>query len=98
MKSIRALHQELLENGLVIATQANSVPAHKADCEKIKNAARIRTAIDIVTEIDLDGTFNGPAADIVVDARDSLRQEVGAPMNIAYSVNTRAGGDDGGRS
>lgn len=89
IKSIGVLPEESLEDCLVITAQANGVPTHKANCEKIEYAARIGPAIDIVAEIDLDNVLDGPAAGIVIDARDGLRQQVRASMNIAHGVDAR---------
>lgn len=89
IKSIRVFVEECLEYGLMVAAQANGLPPHKADCEEIEHTSRIRPAIDIVAEINFDDVLNRPAADIVVDARDSLRQQIRASMNIAHGVDAR---------
>ena len=73
----------------MITAQANGVPTHKANCEKIEYAARVGPAIDIVAEIHLDNVLDGTPPGIVIDARDGLRQQVRASMNIAYGVDAR---------
>ena len=40
--------------------------------------------------------LNRPAADIVIDPRDGLRQQVGASINVTHGVDARACGDGGG--
>src|SRR5437868_3060582 len=89
IESIRVLVEECLEYGFVIAAQANGVPTDKTNREKIEHAARIGPAIDVVAEIDLDNVLNRPAAGIVIDAGDGLRQQVRSSMNIAHGVDAR---------
>ena len=54
--------------------------------EQIDDIPGIRSAIDIIAEINLDRVSNWPASLVVVDASKCFHQEVGATVNVADAV------------
>jgi hypothetical protein len=81
--------KEFLHQGLVVAAQADRVIFDHADSQLVDDGLRIRTAIDVIAQINLDHVLNRPAPDILVDAYDSLCQQIGPAVDIADRIDAR---------
>src|SRR5207249_1883035 len=84
--SKKAFHQ-----GFVIAAQAHRAIFDDTDSERVDDGFRIRSAVDVIAQINLDSVLNRPAPDIVIDTCDNLHQEIGAAVDIADGIDARSG-------
>ena len=85
MEHIRIL-KEVFENGFMVPAQTDCIPVHKPAAENVDDGLRVIAAVDIVSEIDLDGALNRSSAQIVINALDHVVEQIGSSMNVADCV------------
>lgn len=78
--------QKTFHHGFVVAAQAHGVIGDEPHREQIEHRARVRSAIDIVAEIDFDRMRDRPAPHVVVDARNYFAQQIGAAVDVADRI------------
>jgi hypothetical protein len=74
----------------MVTTQADRPIFNQPNRQQINNLLRIRAAIDVVAEINLDRMLYRPTSDVVFDARDGLYQQVSSAMDVANSIDSGA--------
>ena len=90
--------KEALHQALVVAAQANGAIFDQPDCQHIDHGLRIRAAVDVVAQIDLNGMRDRSALQVVIDACKDFSQQVGAAVDIADRIDAnvrRCRGGDG---
>lgn len=82
--------EEIFHHRLVVAAQANRAVSNEPDSQQIDDGFRLRAAIDVVPQIDLDRACDRPASDVIINASNDLAQQIGAAMDIANRIDARA--------
>jgi hypothetical protein len=71
--------EEILHQGFVIATQAHRAILHKPDRQQINDSLRIRAAIYVVAQIDLDRMPDRPALEVLINPCNGFKQQAARP-------------------
>ena len=81
--------KEAFHHGLVVAAQAHRAIGDESHREQIEHGSRMRSAINIVAEIDFDRMRDRSAPDVVVDARNDFVQQIGASVDVTDRIDAR---------
>ena len=81
---------------LVIALEKNRIVHFPARDQQLDDFPGARAAVNIVAEVNLDCVSGWSGFEIIIDAGEELGQEIGAPVDVADSINAPARGN--GRS
>src|SRR5579871_310773 len=82
--------KKIEEEDFVVALERQHLVQARAGDEKIEHGARRWTAIDIITEEDLDGARDRPGRAIGIDPGEDAFQCVGAAMDVADRIDSQA--------
>src|SRR5882724_4988510 len=89
MTKVGWISQEIRQQGLVIATQAHRAIVDKPGGQQIDDGLRIRTAIYVIAQINLERTRYWPASDVIINACNGLDQQIGPTGNITNGIDAR---------
>lgn len=78
--------QKTFHHSFVVAAQAHRAIGDEPHREQIEHRSRVRSAIDIVAEIDFDRMRDRPAPYVVVDARNYFAQQIGAAVDVTDRI------------
>src|SRR6185312_2239525 len=90
MTKVGWVFKKAFEHGFMVTTQADRPIFNQPNRQQINNLLRIRAAIDVVAQINLDRMLYRPTSDVVFDARDGLYQQVSSAMDVANSIDSGA--------
>ena len=82
----RRVLKEPVHHSFMVATQAHRAIGNEPDREQINHRPGMRTAIDVVAEIDFDSMRDRSAPDVVVDARSDFAQQVGPAVDVTDRI------------
>jgi hypothetical protein len=85
------IDEKFLQEAFVIAAEANGAMANHSNGKLVDDAFRIGPAIDVVAEIDLNGSLNWTPSDVRVDPIDEVGKEIGTTVDIADGIHPNAG-------
>jgi hypothetical protein len=77
----------------MISLEKQHIALSLARYQQVDDSPRVRSAIDVITEEDLNCIGYRARPEILVDTREKLCQEVGAPVYISDGINAPADGD-----
>jgi len=90
MKSGR-IGEKSFQQRLMIATQTDSALLSDAPCQRFDHFFRMGTAVDIIADIDFDRSSYRATGPIIVNSLNDLAQQIGAPVNVAYGIDSCIG-------
>ncbi|CAM5392321.1 putative protein OS=Afipia felis OX=1035 GN=NCTC12722_02260 PE=4 SV=1 [Afipia felis] len=76
---------------LMISAQAHCAPVSHSPCEHFDHVFRLRPAIDIIADINLDSTRDRTPGKIVLDPLNHIVQEICAAVDISDGINPGLG-------
>jgi len=88
----RRVLKEPLHHSFVVAAQTHCAMDNESHREQIEHRPGVRSAIDVVAEIDLNSMCDRSAPYVVVDSRGDLAQQIGPAVNVADRIDACAGG------
>lgn len=88
------IDKEILEEALMIATEADGAAANHSDGKLVDDTFRIGAAIDVVAEINFNGSLNRAPSNVRIDPIDDVGKEIGTAMDIADRIHSDAGRHD----
>jgi hypothetical protein len=71
----------------VISLETNHRSALSALDEQIENLARMRSAVDVIAQKNLNRSGDGKITQICIDPREECAQEIHSPMHVADGIN-----------
>jgi hypothetical protein len=77
----------------MIALEKQHIAPSPAPYQQVNNLSRVRPAIDVVAEENLEEVGGGACLEIVVYAHEKVGQEIGAPVYVADGIDAPTGGD-----
>src|SRR5215813_7797515 len=84
--------QELGQKNLVVASQTNCLVGSTALDEAVERLSRLRSAVDVITQEQLNRAFDWAICKIAIDAREEPGQEIGSAMDVSDGIYAHAGG------
>ena len=83
--------KEPFHHSFVVAAQTHGAIGNEPDREQIDHRPGVRSAIDVVAEIDFDRMRDRPAPDVVVDACRDLAQQIGPAVDVTDRIDACIG-------
>lgn len=81
------IREKCFQQRLMITAQAYCTPLNNSPCKRFDHVLRLRSAIDIIANINLKHMSDGTAGNIFLDPPYNVIQEVCAAVNIANGIN-----------
>ena len=81
--------KKIFQHGFMVATQAHRTIFNQPNGQQINHRLRIRTAIDVIAQINFDRVLYRPTSKVIFNARDGLHQQVGPAVDVADSIDSR---------
>jgi hypothetical protein len=77
----------------MISLEEQHIVPSPARYQQVDDLPRVRAAVDVITEEDLNWVGDRPCFEIVIDAHKKLGQQIGAPVYVSDGINAPTGGD-----
>jgi len=84
------IDEEFLKKAFVITSEANGAAANHSDRELVDNTFRIRPAINVIAEINFNGSLDRAPLNVRINSIDDVGEEIGATVDIADGIHPDA--------